>query len=223
MSYLLQPQLFPFDEFAELDDDNSRLALVLLMLPDERLLHWLNQLRAGRRDDYPQTMLWRCLIAKLVYQIETFAELMRELRRNASLRRMVGIVSIERVPDGWHFSRFLRRLSAPEGERHLEAMVHALVGRIKRIFPELGRHLAVDGTVVHAYANQQGSNADPDAEWGRHDYTDADGRVTRTKRWLGYLVHLRLPRKRLEFAAQTPNGRVATSSTARRSCRWVLS
>jgi transposase len=212
MSYLLQPQLFPFDEFTELDDDNSRLALVLLMLPDTRLLRWLSERRAGRRDDYPQAMLWRCLIAKFVYQIGSFAELIRELRRNGSLRRLVGIAHIERVPNGWHFSRFLRRLSEPEGERHLEAMFHALVARIKRVFPELGRHLAVDGTVVHAYANQRGSEADPDAEWGRHDYTDADGRVTRTKRWLGYLVHLDLRskfrslRRKLPTVAQRPRG-----------------
>jgi hypothetical protein len=38
VSILLQPQLFPFDEFADLDDDNSRLALVLWTLPDARLL-----------------------------------------------------------------------------------------------------------------------------------------------------------------------------------------
>ncbi|MEA3403698.1 MAG: hypothetical protein U9R79_20815 [Armatimonadota bacterium] len=43
MSYLLQPALFPFDGFADLDDDNSRLALVLWVLPDGRLLRWLDE------------------------------------------------------------------------------------------------------------------------------------------------------------------------------------
>jgi transposase, IS5 family len=64
------------------------------------------------------------------------------------------------------------------------------VTRIRQVFPELGRYLAVDGTAVHAYANQRGSKADPDAKWGVHQYRDADGRVTETKRWLGYTVHL---------------------------------
>lgn len=120
-------------------------------------------------------MLWRCLIAKFVYQIDTYAELIRELRRNGSLRRMVGIASIQRVPKPYHFSRFLERLSQPEGQRHLEEMFQALVTRLKLVFPKLGRHLAVDGTAVHAYANQRGSKADPDARWGVRKYTDADG------------------------------------------------
>lgn len=190
MSVLLQPQLFSFDDFVEIDDDNCRLALVLWMLPDTRLLRWLDQQRAGRRDDYPQAMLWRCLIAKFVYQIGTYAELIRELKRNGSLRRMVGAQSKARVPNAWHFSRFLSRLSEPDGQRHLQEMFDALVYRIRLVFPQLGRHLAVDGTAVHAYANQDGSKADPDAKWGVHQYRDADGRVTETKRWLGYTVHL---------------------------------
>jgi transposase/IS5 family transposase len=190
MSVLLQPQLFPFDDFVEIDDDNCRLALVLSMLPDTRLLRWLDQQRAGRRDDYPQTMLWRCVIAKFVYQIGTYAELIRELKRNGSLRRIVGVQSKARVPKAWHFSRFLSRLSKPEGQRHLQEMFDALVARIRLVFPELGRYLAVDGTAVHAYANQRGSKADPDAKWGKHTYTSADGQVTDTTCWLGYTVHL---------------------------------
>ena len=190
MSVLLQPQLFPFDDFVEIDNDNCRLALVLWMLPDRRLLRWLDRQRAGRRDDYPQAMLWRCVVAKFVYQIGSYAELIRELKRNGSLCRMVGIDSRARVPKAWQFSRFLSRLSAPEGQRHVQEMFHALVYRIKVVFPELGRYLAVDGTAVHAYANQRGSKADPDAKWGVHTYRDADGRVTETKRWLGYTVQL---------------------------------
>jgi hypothetical protein len=38
------------------------------------------------------------VIAKFVYQIGTFAGLIRELKRNGSLRRMVGIDSRARVP-----------------------------------------------------------------------------------------------------------------------------
>lgn len=191
MSYLLQPQLFSFDEFANLSDDNSRLGLVLLALPDTRLLRWLNEQRAGRRDDYPLAMLWRCLIAKFVYQIGTYAELIRELQRNGSLRRMVGIASIGRVPQAYHFSRFLRRLSEPEAQRLLEEMFEAVVERLGVVMPEFGRHLAVDGTAVRAYSNQRRSHSsDPDAAWGVREWRDGSGEVRATKRWLGYLVHL---------------------------------
>jgi hypothetical protein len=190
MSVLLQPQLFPFDEFVDLDAATSRLALVLRMLPDERLLRWLDDQRAGRRGNYPQAMLWRCEIAKFVYQIDSFANLIRELERNGTLCRIVGVESTGRMPRDYHFSRFVRRLSEPEGQRHLQEMFEMLVARLNEQLPGVGRHLAVDGTAVHAYANQDGSKADPDAEWGMHQYRDADGRVTETKRWLGYAVHL---------------------------------
>ncbi len=42
-------QLFPFDEFANLEDDNSRLALVMFALEDTRLLRWLDKLGRHRR------------------------------------------------------------------------------------------------------------------------------------------------------------------------------
>lgn len=116
MSYLRQPQLFPFDEFENLEDDNSRLGLVVFALEDTRLLRWLDKQRAGRRNEYPQEMLWRCWIARVIYQIGTYAELIRELRRNGTLRRMVGIESVERVPKACHFSRFAKRLSTDEGQ-----------------------------------------------------------------------------------------------------------
>ena len=182
MSILLQPQLFPFDEFADLDDDNSRLALVLWTLPDARLMRWLDEQRAGRRDLYPQVMLWRCVIAKFVYQIGTFAELIRELKRNGSLRRMVGISSVERVPEAWHFSRFVGRLSEPEGQWHLEEMFDALVARSGWSFHSwvatwrwMDRDTGVRRISVERRIWTRG---------GAGESIDGDGRVVETKRWL---------------------------------------
>ncbi|NLO04604.1 MAG: hypothetical protein GX131_02120 [candidate division WS1 bacterium] len=97
------------------------------------------------------------------------------MKRNGLLRRMVGISSVEGVSEAWHFSRFVGRLSEPEGQWHLEEMFEALVHRIKLVFPELGRYVAVDGTAVRAWANQHGSQADPDARWGRREYRSAEG------------------------------------------------
>jgi len=41
-----------------------------------------------RRNEYPLAVLWRCVIAKFVYQINTYAELIRERERNGSRKRI---------------------------------------------------------------------------------------------------------------------------------------
>ena len=90
MSYIRQGQLFSWEEFVENEDDNTHLVLVLDTLSDGKLLKWLRDWRKGRRNEYPLAVLWRGVIAKFVYQIKSYAELIRELQRNGSLRRLVG-------------------------------------------------------------------------------------------------------------------------------------
>jgi len=196
MSYVRQGELFPYEDFVREHDDNERLVLTLSALPDEGLVSWLRSRRKGRRDDYPLEMLWRCVIAKYVYQIETYAELIRELRRNGTLRRLVGIRSMWWVPHDYHFSRLLKLLSTPEGFAQLSAMFEELVRRLSEELPQMGRHLAVDATAVHAYSNEtRKEKSDPDAAWS--------GRPKRQRRrksggsseeyldyWFGYQVHL---------------------------------
>lgn len=196
MCYVRQGELFSYEEFVGERDDNERLVLTLSALPDERLVHWLRVQRKGRRDDYPLEMLWRCVIAKYVYQIRTYAELIRELWRNGSLRRLVGIASPGFIPQDYHFSRLLKLLSEPEGFAQLSAMFEELVRRLAEALPEMGRHLAVDATAVHAYSNEMRKDkSDPDAAWSARPK-----RQRRRKRsggveeyldfWFGYQVHL---------------------------------
>jgi hypothetical protein len=196
MSYVRQGTLFTYEDFVESEDDNTRLVLTLAALADEGLLSWLREQRAGRRDDYPQAMLWRCLIAKFVYQIKYYTEFIRELKRNGSLRRLVGIESLERVPQRYHFTRFVKRLSSQEGREQLRGLFEELVRRLGEALPELGRHLAVDATAVHAYSNEQRrEKSDPAAAWSarpkRQRRRRGSGRVEEyVDYWFGYLVHL---------------------------------
>lgn len=197
MGYILQRSLFPYEEFVEASgDDNTRLVATLAALPDERLLGWLRRGRSGRRDDYPLEVLWRCLVAKWVYQIRTYAELIRELERNGSLRLIVGIGSVDRVPRDYHFSRLLKRLSSEEGLKLLRSLFEEQVTSLGEAMPEMGRHLAVDGTAVHAYSSEtRRHKSDPDAAWGarpkRQRRGGGDARVDRDLvYWYGYLVEL---------------------------------
>jgi len=196
MSYVRQGTLFTFEHFIAEHDDNERLVLTLAALPDEALLRWLREQRQQRRDDYPYEVLWRCLIAKYVYQIRTYAELIRELRRNGSLRWLVGIESLERVPRDYHFSRLLKVLSSGEGLAQLQALFDRLVSQLSVALPGLGERLAVDATAVHAYSNEMRQNkSDPDAAWSarpkRQRRRPAGGGVEQyLDYWFGYSVHL---------------------------------
>ena len=192
-SFVVEPML-PFDEFVAVEDDNRRLNWVLEALPDEELLRHLWEERDGHRNEYPPGMLWRCVVAKFVYQIKTYAELIRELWRNASLRRIVGCEG--RVPQDYHFSRFLKRLSSPECLALIEGMFDELVERCWGELEGFGRFLAVDATAVHAYSNEEKKQkSDPDAAWSRRPKRRRVGRgegqlEEGLEAWLGYSVHL---------------------------------
>ena len=110
MSYCDQGRLFTFEDFFADGDDNHRLLLVLSVLEDDGLIGKLECQRKGRRDHYPVRMLWQSLVAAKVYGIATINGLIRELRRNGSLRRVVGISDLCGIPKPWHFSRLLRKL-----------------------------------------------------------------------------------------------------------------
>lgn len=196
MSCVRQQTLFTYEEFVGEHDDNERLVLTLGALADEGLVRWLDQQRRGRRDDYPMRMLWWCLIAKSVYQITEYAELIRELRRNGPLRRLVGISHLDQVPQAYHFSRLLKKLSSAPGLQLLEAMFNAQVALLSGQFPQMGQHLAVDGTAVHAYSNEMRKHkSDADARWSarpkRQRRHKAGGGVAEyMDYWFGYQVHL---------------------------------
>jgi len=188
--------LFSCEEFFTEKDDNSRLLMVLTALPDEKLVGWLQARRWKARNDYPWAMLWRCLIAKYVYQIPTYAELIRELHRNGSLRWLVGIESPEGVPHDYQLSRLLKLLSSEEGLARLDEMFAGLVDRLGELLPPLGRHLAVDGTAVHAYSNTERKElSDKDAAWSARKKKQRRKKETgeveeRLEYWFGYVVHL---------------------------------
>ena len=196
MYLIRQTPLFSCEEFFAERDDNSRLLLVLQALPDEKLVGWLQGQRGKARDDYPWLMLWRCLLARYVYQIRTDAELIRELHRNGSLRWLVGIASPEGVPRDYHFSRLRAHLSQAQGLALLDELFAGLVDLLRELLPQLGRHLAVDGTAVHAYSNEERKvKSDPDAAWsarpkGQRRKNDSGQVERRLEYWFGYVVHL---------------------------------
>ena len=190
MSYCAQGQLFTFEDFFSKYDDNYRLLLVLEALDDDELIGKLESKRKGRRNRYPVRMLWQSLIAAKVYGIPTVNGLIRELNRNESLRRVVGIKHVGLVPKPWQFSRLSAKLSRPENLAMLKGIFDRAVGALRGLLPDMGESVAIDGTEVSSWCNRYAKEkSDKDAGWGVKTYKKEDG--TQSKHvWYGYNVEL---------------------------------
>ena len=166
MSYFYQQSLFPYDEFVNEYDDNVRLVMVLSTLEPylELLVKKLERERMGRRDKYPVRMLMNTFIASYVYQIAVKNELIRELRRNGSLRRVVGIGTVEGVPNSWQYSRFIGKLSENANLALLDKAFQDCVEDLRELLPGLGRHLSIDGSAVRSWCSGVKSEKTGEAE-----------------------------------------------------------
>jgi IS5 family transposase len=190
MSYCAQGQLFTFEDFFSKYDDNYRLLLVLEALEDDELIGKLESNRRGRRNRYPVRMLWQSLIAAKVYGIPTVNGLIRELNRNESLRKVVGIKHVGLIPKPWQFSRLSAKLSLPENLTMLKGIFDRAVGDLRKLLPDLGESVAIDGTEVSSWCNRYAKDkSDKDAGWGVKTYRKDDGSESKHM-WYGYNVEL---------------------------------
>ena len=190
--HVIQPSLLSYEHFAVEGDDNQRLVMVLDALDVERLLGKLEGERNHRRNKYPNRMLWNTLVAGKVYGIATVSSLVRELSRNPALRQICGVVS---VPKGYHYSRFISKLARPENQELLTRGFHGAVEELRKLVPDLGKSIAVDGTAVRSYCNRfRKETTDKDAGWGVRK-RKSEGGFEETKSWYGYSLMLAVDTK----------------------------
>ncbi len=132
--------------------DNTRLVFVLSSLEPhlEPLIRKLELERCGKRNRYPVRVMMRSMIAGYVYQMPVKNEVIRELRRNGSLRRLIGIETMSAVPNAWQFSRFVGRLSEDENLALLEESFDRCVEELRGQLPGFGENLGIDGTAVRS-------------------------------------------------------------------------
>src|SRR5210317_1813783 len=78
----------------------------LAIVPDAKLLDALHQWRGRGRNDYSVVVLWGVLLLTILLRHGTIAACLDDLKRNAGLRRALGIPSEEQVPKKWNVSRF---------------------------------------------------------------------------------------------------------------------
>src|SRR5574337_1597915 len=88
----------------------------LAAVPDAQLRAALHAWRGKGRDDYPITSLWGVLLLTIALRHPTLEACLADLRRNAALRKLIGIESEAGVPKPWNMSRFLEVLGQPRSE-----------------------------------------------------------------------------------------------------------
>jgi len=179
-------------------DDSPNLKTIdrfLRSIPDGKLLASLRGWRGRGRNDYPVPVLWGvCLLTPLLRHPSIEATL-SELRRNAALRRLIGIKTEDEVPKKWNVSRFQDVLGS---EPHL-SLLHEIFDNMVTLLGEevqdLGQHTAGDATGLLGRGlrskKKKKPNRDlPQPTGGRKEYTDENGEVVKVVEWFGYKLHL---------------------------------
>jgi hypothetical protein len=163
---------------------------LLAVLPDGRLLEALRCWRGHGRDDYPVETLWGVVVLRAVLRHADFEACLGELRRNAALRRLIGIEREEEVPKKWNVSRFLKVLGTEPHRTLLREVFDAMIRPLGEVVNDLGMHTAGDSSGLLA---QEEAKPDPTLAppaGGRKEYTDESGAVTKVIEWFGYKFHL---------------------------------
>jgi len=182
----------------------------LAAVPDEKLLASLRSCRGRGRNDYPVHVLWGTLLLTIVLRHGSIESCLGELRRNESLRRLIGIESEELVPRKWNMSRFLKAMGSGPHLGLLREVFDTMVSRLGETVGDLGKMCAGDATGLSARREhiakkstrkrskkRKAKGALPEPDDGRREYTDADGNITGARRFHAYIgavmvVHLGL-------------------------------
>lgn len=187
--------LFAWDD---LEDSPSLKTIkqLLDLIPDDALLESLQGRRGHGRNDYSLRTLWGVLVLGIALRHQTIEACLGELRRNESLRRLIGINAEEEVPRKWNLSRFLDVLGSQPHLPLLHDVFNTMIQRLGEAVPDLGRNTAGDATALNARRKKlrravaEQDEGLPQASGGRKEYTDDAGKVTRVVEWFGFKLHL---------------------------------
>jgi hypothetical protein len=170
---------------------------LLEVIPDAALIDSLQVARGKGRNDFAIRTLWGVLVLSIALRHSTIEACLAELRRNESLRKLVGIPSEDDVPQKWNLSRFLDALGDSAQLPLLHGVFNQLIARLGAVVPDLGRDTAGDATALNARrrraVSQRLAKQDdglPQASGGRKEYADDAGNVTKVVEWFGFKLHL---------------------------------
>ena len=199
--HIIQSPLFDFEAFIT-SKDNNRLVRVLEVLPAEKLLIALEQEHWTGRKGYSVRGMWSALIAGLLYQCHSLADVVRLLKRDKETRLICGF-SKDDMPGEDALGRFLKKLV--KHASLFDECINNLVNMLRELLPGFGAKLAVDSTDILAHSNGRREHpSDMDARWGAKKKSNSksggeigEGGSQKGKKkepdiyyWFGYKLHL---------------------------------
>ncbi len=189
--HIIQAPLFDFDAFIA-KKDNDRLAMVLEALPAEALICALEKEHWTGRKGYSVRGMWSALIAGVLRQANSLADVVRLLEHDKDTRIVCGF-SKDNIPSHDALGRFLKKLV--EHSDLVEKCFADLVKEARQLLPGFGAKLAVDSTDIKAYSNGHRQNpSDKEARWGAkgagHHCGPAKDKQRDLYYWFGYKLHL---------------------------------
>ncbi len=191
--HIIQSPLFDFEAFIS-EKENNRLIKVLEALPSEKLLIALEREHWTGRKGYAVRGMWAALIAGLINQCDTIADIVRLLKRDKETRLICGF-SKDNMPGEDALSRFLAKLV--KYATLFDEFIQDLVDQLRELLPGFGANLAVDSTDIQAYSNgYRKEPSDADARWGAKKKSNSKTEEAQGKKkedvyyWFGYKLHL---------------------------------
>jgi transposase len=191
--HIIQSPLFDFEAFIS-QKENNRLIKVLEVLPSEKLLIALEQEHWTGRKGYSVRGMWAALMAGLLNQCHSLADIVRLLKRDKETRLVCGF-SKDNMPAEDALGRFLKKLIKHVGL--FDDFIQTLVDKLRELLPGFGAKLAVDSTDILAYSNGHREHpSDADARWGARRKSNSKTGEEKGKKkedvyyWFGYKLHL---------------------------------
>ncbi len=189
--HIIQSPLFDFEVFIA-KKGNDRLSIVLEALPAEALISALEKEHWTGRKGYSVRGMWSALIAGVLRQAHSLADVVRLLERDKDTRIVCGISS-DNVPSHDALGRFLKKLVGHTDL--LEKCFADLVKEARQLLPGFGTKLVVDSTDIKAYSNgHRQKPSDKDARWGAkgagHHCGPSKDKQRDLYYWFGYKLHL---------------------------------
>ncbi len=112
------------------------------------------------RHPYPPVGMFKGLLLRTRY--DSLRQVCQRLRKDKHLLQLVGL---PKAPTHQAFSAFISRI----GPERFRLINNLLIAELQKDYPDLGKIISVDGTVVKAFAKANRgdrSSTDPDARWG---------------------------------------------------------
>ena len=129
--HIIQAPLFDFEAFIA-GKGPDRLVMVLEAIPAERLLAVLEREHWTGRKGYSVRGMWSSLVAGLLYQCPTIAQVARLLERDKEVRMVCGF-SRDNVPSEDALGRFMKKLV--QHQELVEECFSGLVERLRQLLP----------------------------------------------------------------------------------------